>query len=289
MLFSIQEVPSQIPQDNPFESILALQRELAASKEENRKLLQDVEQKRREAGEVQHRHCNCQNTCSLNSQIRDKWTEACGEAEANARKLQQLQSEHASAMKRLDSQGNLLASRTRESIVAQQFLTTEDSVPGVDVIQMVKKLNSDILQCAAHLADTLPKTARIEPTDSEDVDVAYTRVWELGPGIFELLNSQHHKDDPSVTLQIAFQTCFIHSCACVIGSWHNDENIDTALKSLYYVLRHTGRSVANHLERNLCHANLSVPIRGGPMANPDNYKSGWAAREKRNKISPRSR
>jgi hypothetical protein len=255
MLFSIREVPSQIPQDNPIElreMTYALQRELAYLKKENRKLLQDAEQMRREAGEAQQQaQKQLDHALSMNTQINDELTEARREAEENARKLQQLQLDHSSAIERLDSQGYLLASRTRELTVAQRFLTTADSLPGADVIQMVKKLNNDILQCAAHLADTLPKTARIEPTDSAKVDVAYTRVWELGPGIFELLKSHRHKVDPSVTLQIAFQTCLIHSCAYVIGSWHNDEKSNTAFKSLYYELRHTGMSVANVLGHNL--------------------------------------
>ena len=254
MLFSIQEVPSQIPQDNPIEmreQNCALQRELAALKVEKRKLLQDVEQKRREAGDAQQQaQQQLEHALSVNTQIRDKLTEARREAEENARKLQHLQSKHSPAMERLDSQGNLLASRTRELTVAQRFLTM-DSIPGADVIRMVKKLSNDILQCAAHLAETLPKTARFEPTDSENVDVAYTQVWELGPGIFDLLKSHHHQINPSITLQIAFQTCFIHSCAHVIGTWHNDEKFDTAFKSLYHELRHTSRSVTDVLGHNL--------------------------------------
>ena len=229
----------------------ALQRALAALKEENERLLQDAEQRQREAGEAQQQaQEQLEHAHSVNAQFRDKWAEAHHEAEANAKKLLQLQSEHSSAMERLDSQGNLLASRTRELTVAQRFLTTADSLPGADVIRMGKKLNNDIPQCAAYLAKTLPKTGRFEPTDSENVNAAYTRVWELGPGIFDLLKSNHLRADPSIILQIAFQTSFIHSCAYVISSWHHDEKFDHAFKSLYYQLRHTGGSVTDFLGHN---------------------------------------
>ena len=249
--FSIQDVPSQIPQDDPLEmreQNCVLQREMAALKEENKRLLLDAEQQRREAGAAQQQaQQQLDHERLVNAQIHNKWMEARREAEENARKLQQLQSEHSSTKARLESQDDLLASRTRELTVAQRYLTTADSLPGADVIQMVTKLNNDILQCAAHLADTLPKTARFEPTDSDNVNAAYTRVLELGNDIFNLLKSRQLEVDPSTTLQIAFQTCFIHSCSSVISSWHNDDTYDYAFKSLYHQLRRTGRSATDVL------------------------------------------
>jgi hypothetical protein len=160
-------------------------------------------------------------------------------AQENARAIQQLQYENSANIDLLASQGKLLESRTQELTVAQPFLTTADSLPGADVIRMVKKLNDEILQYSAHLAESLSKI-RPQQIDSAKRNAAQSQVWELGPGIFELLENFRTTADPSITLQIAFQTCFNYSCAHIIGSWHREERLETAFKGLYHELRQTG-------------------------------------------------
>jgi hypothetical protein len=142
-------------------------------------------------------------------------------------------------MEPLNSQTSLLESRTRELTAAQRFLTTTDPLPGADVIRMVWKLNDEILQCSAHLAESLPKT-RLEPVKPDIRDAAQTQVSELGGGILELLKTFRTNVDPCMTLQIAFQACFNYSCARVIGSWHSEERLETTFKGVYHELRQTG-------------------------------------------------
>jgi hypothetical protein len=65
----------------------------------------------------------------------------------------------------LASTKQLLDDRSKELAIAQQFLTTADSLAEADVIRMVKGINEEILQTAALLGETgnLSDTPRLQP------------------------------------------------------------------------------------------------------------------------------
>ena len=139
----------------------------------------------------------------------------------------------------------LLETRTKELTVAQQFLTTADSIPGADVIRMTAKLNSEITQYTASLADRLP--ARQPPgSDAHESkgtgDAAFSYKGWKESGVSHLLEAARVATDPSIAVQTAMQACLVNLCTHIINLWFHDDNvsIEQAFQGLYDMLRQTG-------------------------------------------------
>ena len=161
-------------------------------------------------------------------------------AEQLACELQKLKQNHSSTTQ-------LLHARTKELTLAQQFLTTADSISGADVIRLVEKLNGEILQCAADLADKLPPHVQNDVATEADVSdqrtMAAAKIRELtGEPVVRLLRAAPSMEDPSMAVQIAVQACLVSCCHDFVSFWHCSHNaqIESAFQELYTLLRRTG-------------------------------------------------
>jgi hypothetical protein len=113
---------------------------------------------------------------------------------------------------------SLLKDRTFELKGAQSFLTTADTSSGADVISMLQRLNSEILQSAAYMAESMVDAFPFQLGGLRDEDACEVVRRSLGPLLAHYLATKKHKNDP-LLIQIAFQTSFVHILKYVIGSW----------------------------------------------------------------------
>jgi chromosome segregation ATPase len=152
--------------------------------------------------------------------------------------LQQLQHEHASNL-------HMLKLRTTELKVAQKILNTADSIADADVTRMVEKLNNQILDRAAHLADKLVHSVRrVAKVDAAELERAQETIREpLGDQFVSLFRASRGTNDPEMALQIALQASLTYFSYATISQWHQDANLDGFLKGLYYVVQQSGMSI----------------------------------------------
>jgi hypothetical protein len=86
----------------------------------------------------------------------------------------------------------MLKVRTTELKGAQKFLNTADSIPAVEVTRMVKKLNNQILDWAALLADKLVHSVqRVANVDAAELEKGQD-------AIRASLGDQFHQQNPIV-------------------------------------------------------------------------------------------
>lgn len=90
----------------------------------------------------------------------------------------------------------------------EKFLNTTDKWPGAQVVQMVKDLNSEILQFSAAASEAFPLEKDKGPsTPSQSTTQAIERIESrLGPLMSEYLTTKDHSQDPTI-LQFALQAC----------------------------------------------------------------------------------
>ena len=99
----------------------------------------------------------------------------------------------------------LLKARTAELRGAQLFLTTADKLSGAEVSQMVEKLNGEIHQAAAFMAESFEfQESKVGPEDDSTNARGVTKL--LGPTMLKLLGLVRHWED-SLVVQIALQAC----------------------------------------------------------------------------------
>ena len=141
--------------------------------------------------------------------LKDKYLEAARQAqnEANSTmwELQALKQTHTETTA-------LLEARTKELTLAQQFHTVADSIPCADVIKLTGKLNAEISQCAASLADRLPaqrEAPESDPSNSPSVENTTFAVWEQN-GVSKLLEVAREVNDPMMAVQTAIQACLVN-------------------------------------------------------------------------------
>ena len=178
-----------------------------------------------------------------------------GERETLERKYRQLLETHQSAVLNLrESQetckGNLqeigllreklrgtsalLDVRNQELKVAKTFLSKEDTFSASDVVQSVRDLNSEIMQAAAYLAESLP-LKRLRTPSAEEVpegpckSAFVTLVLPPGPG-----------DDVDVgSIELALQGFLAWRAAAVANAWGFSKEAGWCNR-LYSKVRETG-------------------------------------------------
>ena len=169
-----------------------------------------------------------------------------------------------SAEKRqLASTTQLLETRTREWHIAQQFLTTADSLTEADVVRMVTRLNSENFQFAGQIANGLSPDDRRNMSSPVTPEAAQA----LGTELLDLLHDSRLAADPSAVIQVAAQAVLVNACIRMISSWHSHNAFDGNIKFLYEKLRHAGESLVVILclksqSRNLSCQNSEPSVAG---------------------------
>jgi hypothetical protein len=151
----------------------------------------------------------------------------------------------------LASTKQLLDDRSKELAIAQQFLTTADSLAEADVIRMVKGINEEILQTAALLGETgnLSDTPRLQPEAGfEETLASRTDLPTIHKTILKFLHESRRTPDPSLALQIAVQAYLASSCERIVSVWHQDNDSDAAFRAVYKSVRQTSEPVYNSSE-----------------------------------------
>jgi hypothetical protein len=134
--------------------------------------------------------------------------------------LQGLKDEYLQSMNRQAETSRLLENRTLELKGAQTFLTMADSHSGNEVIGMVERLNAEIFQTAAFMADSFGDDY-ISGSQGASEDVIELLEWAksmFGDKMVQLLRSSDHNEDP-ILIQNALQASMVNWSCQVISSW----------------------------------------------------------------------
>lgn len=140
----------------------------------------------------------------------------------------------------------LLEDRTSELKGAQSFLTTADTFSGAEVTSTLQRLNAEVLQSTAFMAESMVElffhetTTRVSKTD-EQLAACKRASGAIGGVIIHFLGTKKHKDDP-ILIQIAFQAYLTYhlrwiTCAWIIGG---DENHNRFIDSIYQSVHEKG-------------------------------------------------
>jgi hypothetical protein len=108
---------------------------------------------------------------------------------------------------------------------------------------MVERLNNDILQWAARLAEDFPYVVQRKELESDAVDKkkAYEIAGEvIGVRMVQLLEAARNVNDPMMALQTAFQACLITSCESIVSMWHPGGGRTEFFLELYGVTKQAG-------------------------------------------------
>lgn len=251
-----------IARDNQNPEVEQLKKQLASSKRENEKwaaeskvaevTIRDMKAALRAAKtEEQWLHDDLSKKKSENHSLRQEIEVSTGTSRSLGAKLQETESVLASTRQALDAATNqlkamseqkaqlhtLLNDRTFELKGAQSFLTTADTSSGADVISMLQRLNAEVLQSAAYMAESM-----VDTFSFESGGVVRNEAYEVVTGLFgqslaHYLATKKHKDDP-LLIQITFQSCFIKFLEIVICSLSlHGEDVNRVLGSTYERIR----------------------------------------------------
>jgi hypothetical protein len=196
-----------------------LDRDVLKSKVEE---LEEASERQEEAIRIAHRMKTSMKATI--SHIRRKANDECARLQSqNGNMYQQLQGlkdEYLQSMNRQAEMSRLLETRTLELKGAQTFLTTVDSHSGNDVIGMVERLNTEIFQTAAFMADSFGDDYISDSQDASE-DVMELLEWAksmFGDKMVQLLRSSDHNEDP-ILIQNALQASMVNWSCQVISSW----------------------------------------------------------------------
>jgi len=155
--------------------------------------------------------------------------------------------EESSALKKEFNQlATLLEDRTSELKGAQSFLTTADAFSGVEVTSTLQRLNAEVLQSTAFMAESMVElffhetTPQVSRTDEQLAACKRASV-TVGGVIVHFLGTKKHRDDP-ILIQIAFQAYLTYhlrwiACAWIIGG---DETHDQFIDAIYQSVHEKG-------------------------------------------------
>ncbi|KAG2153163.1 hypothetical protein DEU56DRAFT_773432 [Suillus clintonianus] len=184
--------------------VIRLRNELSKSNSENNKLRQEMEHFKRHADIAR----------SLGARLRETETTLASKGHALDAATNQLK-----AMSEQKAQlHTLLDDRTSELKGAQSFLTTADASSGADVISMLQRLNAEVLQSAAYMAESMVDAFSFETGGVRDESACAAVTKLFGQPLAHYLSTKKHKDDP-LLIQITFQSCFVEFLEFVICSW----------------------------------------------------------------------
>jgi hypothetical protein len=145
-------------------------------------------------------------------QLAAELTEAKGVAATRGKDVGALQARISSALSTVESQSADLAN-------IRTLLPRPDTVVDTDVIKLVGRLNAEIFQAAALLAEAC-SSVKVRPLQDVDNRTATTRVKEMfGPKFVDLVQNVPHENNPAV-LRIAFQACIVVFADWISAAWH---------------------------------------------------------------------
>ena len=138
--------------------------------------------------------------------------EGRGITSAREKDMEALRARLSSALSTLESQSADLANM-------RTFLPKPDSVVDTDAIKLVGRLNAEIFQAAALLAEAC-SSVKTRPIQDIDNHTASTRVKEMfGTKFVDLVQNVPHENNPAV-LRIAFQACIVVFADWISAAWH---------------------------------------------------------------------
>lgn len=128
---------------------------------------------------------------------------------------------------RLATTKTLLEASSAELTVLRSFFANMDTHSGADVTSMVESLNSEVMQTAAIIADSLrspPLSRKAYPKRYKHPDDHNERTIQEGvlarPLVHALQKGKHEVDEIIILVQVALQACLVEATIGVVNSWH---------------------------------------------------------------------
>ena len=193
-----------------------------------------------------------------------------------SKELYDAREESSTLKKEFNQLVTLLEDRTSELKGAQSFLTTADAFSGVEVTSTLQRLNAEVLQSTAFMAESMVElffhetTPQVSKTD-EQLAACKRASAAIGGVVVHFLGTKKHGDDP-ILIQIAFQAYLTYrlrwiACAWIIGG---DENHNEFIDAIYQSVHEKGEW--SLLKNKLPDEILTHMIRGTgdrwPLARP---------------------
>ena len=142
--------------------------------------------------------------------------EVKGIAATREKDLETLQTRLSSTLSTVESQSADLAN-------IRTLLPEPDTIVDTDAIKLVGRLNAEIFQAAALLAEAC-SSVKTRPLPDVDNRAASARVNEMfGPKFVDLVKNVPHENNPAV-LRIAFQACVVVFADWISAAWHFQTN-----------------------------------------------------------------
>ncbi|KAL4068798.1 hypothetical protein V8B97DRAFT_817463 [Scleroderma yunnanense] len=154
----------------------------------------------------------------------------------------------------------LLDDRTSELKGAQSFLTTADSFSGTEVLSTLQRLNAEVLQNTAFMAESMIEmfiSEKSSPKAEEQTAGARRAAGVIGRSIAHFLGTKKHQDDP-VLVQIAFQAYFAYVLQWITRAWiiGGDEVQNRFIDGIYEKVRDSEAQAISGRWRALTRANI---------------------------------
>ena len=124
---------------------------------------------------------------------------------------------------RLKNASSTVESQSADLANIRTLLPKPDTAVETDVIKLVGRLNAEIFQAAALLAEAC-SSVKVRPHQDIDNRTASTRVKEMfGPKFVDLVQNVPHENNPAV-LRITFQACIVVFADWISAAWHFQTN-----------------------------------------------------------------
>jgi hypothetical protein len=148
------------------------------------------------------------------------------------------QSPHANVISHYDHTAKLLETRTTELRAAQKFLSIEDRASTSDVVQLVKDLNSHVIQISARLAESLKLQMVLSPDEGGKYEAGQSVAELIGPLAQKMLELFRGQDDREL-LDVVFKGCITAWAYKFIEAWQFETSLNV-LDGIYDTIYSTG-------------------------------------------------
>jgi len=148
-------------------------------------------------------------------------------AESQAKRIRETE-------EKLKRSEELLLARPAELSETQSFLSTKDSLPEAEVLDIVRDLNLTIYQVAVKLTEEWEKLGPSRTTNQRDVDSTSRRSRFNVPALVRLARNQ---DSGSLTFLLQSRLCY--QAAHITSSWGRQRDL-AVLESVYERLSASG-------------------------------------------------
>lgn len=159
--------------------------------------------------------------------------------------LKAARNESSTLRKEYDQMTALLDVRTLELKGAQTFLTTADTFSGTEVLSTLQRLNAEVLQNTAFMAESMIEAYMSDKGASmteEQIAGAKRASNVIGRTIVHFLGTKKHTEDP-VLVQIAFQAYLVHVLQWITKAWMigGNESQNRFIDGIYERVCDTGK------------------------------------------------